>query len=182
MNTFIPFAEMKVFGKVFGVSEEESMIRTAIQNEAEILTHISFHSKGYWNYPQEYFEIWTNELTITPTYIEKNNVYVYEIDRVIVGYYSMVELPKDIDISGIKIKRGFWLEHMFIMPLHIGKGIGSKMFHHLRKLCAERGISELGILADPNSKGFYEKMGCLNVKEYPSTITNRTTPYLVLRQ
>jgi ADP-ribosylglycohydrolase len=27
----------------------------------------------------------------------------------------------------------------------------------------------VGILADPNSRGFYEKMGCTYVREYPST-------------
>ncbi len=157
------------------------MIRPAKQNEANILTKISFLSKGYWNYPQEYFEIWNNELTINPGYIEKNDVYVYENGGAVVGYYSIVELSEDIDISGIKIGKGFWLEHMFIEPLHIGKGIGSKMFHHLRKLCGEEGIIELGILSDPKSKGFYEKMGCQYVKELPSTIKNRTTPYLMLR-
>ncbi len=163
------------------VSEEVSMMRTAKKNEAEVLTKISFESKGYWNYPQEYFEIWNNELTITPGYIENNDVYVYEIDGAVVGYYSIVEIHEDIDISGIKIQKGYWLEHMFIEPLYIGRGIGSIMFRHLRASCVENGINKLRILADPNSKGFYEKMGCQYVSEYPSTIKNRTTPYLMLR-
>ncbi|MFH0783655.1 MAG: GNAT family N-acetyltransferase [Pseudomonadota bacterium] len=157
------------------------MIRTAKQNEAAVLTRISFDSKEYWYYPQEYFEIWKNELTITPDYIEKNDVYVYEKDGAVAGYYSIVYLRENIDISGITIKKGFWLEHMFIESSHIGKGIGAKMFHHLRKRCIDEGMSELGILADPNARGFYEKMGCQYVEEYPSTIQNRTTPYLILR-
>ncbi len=37
--------------------------------EAEILTEISFQSKGYWDYPPEYFDIWKDELTITGDYI-----------------------------------------------------------------------------------------------------------------
>lgn len=157
------------------------MIRPAQNDEAKILTKISFASKGYWNYPQEYFEIWKNELTISSDYIEKNNVVVFEIEGFVVGYYSIANLPEDIEISGIKIGKGYWLEHMFVEPLHIGKGIGSKMFHHLRNWCAAAGINELGILADPNSKGFYEKMGCQYVKEFPSTIRARTTPYLIFK-
>lgn len=156
------------------------MIRPAKQEEAEILTKISFESKGYWDYPPEYFEIWDNELTINPEYMENNKVFVYELDGCIVGYYSIVELPEDIEVSGIKIEKGFWLEHMFLQPMHIGKGIGSRMFHHMRKKCKAEGINKLGILADPNSKGFYEKMGCEYLGEFSSTIKNRTTPYLRL--
>jgi hypothetical protein len=55
------------------------------------------------------------------------------------------------------------------------------MFDHLRKMSCGRGIKELGILADPNSRGFYEKMGCEYKREYPSTVKNRTTPYLQLK-
>lgn len=157
------------------------MIRPAKLIESNILTKISFKSKGYWKYPPEYFEIWYNELTINPDYIEKNEVYVYEIDGAVVGYYSIVELPEDINVSGIIIGKGFWLEHMFIEPSHIGRGIGSKMFHHLRMRCGEKDVTELGILSDPNSKRFYEKMGCEYIREFPSTIKNRTTPYLMLR-
>lgn len=157
------------------------MIRPAKKSEANILTKISFESKGYWYYPQDYFDIWKNELTISADYVEKNNVFVFEQGGSVVGYYSIVELPEDIEASGIKIRQGYWLEHMFIEPLHIGKGIGSRMFQHLSNWCSEVGIKEMGILADPNSKGFYEKMGCQYVEEYPSTVKNRTTPYLVFK-
>lgn len=165
--------------KIF--SPVETMIRPAKPDDAPTLTRISFESKEHWGYPQEYFTIWKHELTINPGYIEKNNVYVYEIGGAIVGYYSIIELPEDIDVSGIKLQKGFWLEHMFIEPNHIGKGIGSTMFHHLQDRCREMGIGEIGILSDPYSRGFYERMGCRYVRDVPSTIKNRTTPYLMLR-
>jgi GNAT superfamily N-acetyltransferase len=157
------------------------MIRKAIIQEAEILTKISFGSKGYWDYPKEFYDIWSKELTISSDYIQDNDVFVFEKDGKILGYYSIVELKDNIEISGIRISKGFWLDHMFIEPRSIGKGIGTKMFFHLRKMCCSRGINELGILADPNSRGFYEKMGCEYKSEYPSTIKNRTTPYLQLK-
>ncbi len=70
---------------------------------------------------------------------------------------------------------------MFIEPLHIGKGIGSIMFNNLRERFVNEGIVEMGILSDPNARGFYEKMGCQYVREYPSTIKNRTIPYFLFR-
>lgn len=157
------------------------MIRSARNNEPHILTKISFASKGHWNYPKEYFNIWQNELTISSDYICKNDVFLFEDDGTVVGYYAIVELKEEIEVSGIRINKGFWLEHMFILPQHIGLGIGTKMFKHLQERCNTRGICDLGILADPNSRGFYEKMGCEYMGEYPSTIKNRTTPLLHLQ-
>ena len=91
-----------------------------------------------------------------------------------------MELKDDVDISGITINKGFWLDHMFIAPNQIRRGIGEKLFGHLKKKCIQKGIGDLGILADPNARGFYEKMGCAYKGEYPSPIKDRTTPFLVL--
>jgi GNAT superfamily N-acetyltransferase len=157
------------------------MIRPARDDESHILTRISFASKGYWNYPKEYFNTWKNELTISSDYIFKNDVFLFEDDGAVSGYYAIVQLKEDIEASGIRINKGFWLEHMFILPRHIGQGIGTKMFKHLQERCRTRTICDLGILADPNSRGFYEKMGCKYMGEYPSTIKNRTTPLLHLQ-
>ena len=158
-----------------------AIIRSAKNNEADVLTGISFASKGYWNYPEEYFEVWKNELTIHSEYIEENDVFVFEDRGAIVGYYSVVELKENIEVAGITINKGFWLEHMFIEPQHIGHGIGTLLFRHLREWCVTNGITELKILADPNARGFYEKMGCIYKEEHPSTIENRTTPLLHLQ-
>ena len=163
------------------VSVSNSMIRRAKIQEAEILTKISFSSKGYWNYPEEFYGIWSKELTISSDYIRKNDVFVFENESKIIGYYSIVDLKDDIEVSGIKISKGCWLEHMFIEPQRIGKGIGTKMFEHLLEWCTSQGFYKLGVLADPNSRGFYEKMGCEYKFEYPSTIKDRTTPYLHLK-
>ncbi len=156
------------------------MIRAAKSNEADVLTEISFASKGYWNYPDEYFKIWRKELTIQSAYIVENDVFVFEDKNTIIGYYSIVEINEDIEVAGITINKGFWLEHMFIEPQHIGHGIGTLLFSHLRKRCIKNGIIELKILADPNARGFYEKRGCIYIDERPSTIENRTTPLLHL--
>lgn len=157
------------------------MIRPAKETDRQRLTTISFSSKGYWKYPKEYFDIWKNELTLSSEYIQNNDVFVYEKNGLIVGYYSVVEIKENIEVSGIEIHKGFWLDHMFITPQNIGQGIGRKMFNHLRKWCQFTGVEKLGILADPNSRGFYEKMGCKYQKEFPSTISTRTTPWLVLK-
>ena len=157
------------------------MIRQAKISDFEFLTDLTFKSKDYWGYPDAFFEVWSNELKITAEYIDKTDVFIYEKGDFIVGYYSIIELKDDIEVSDVTISKGFWLEHMFIDPKSIGEGIGTKLFHHLQRRCSAKNIARLGILSDPNAIGFYEKMGCMYVGEYPSTIKNRTTPHLVLK-
>jgi GNAT superfamily N-acetyltransferase len=156
------------------------MIRAAIKEEAKILTKISFESKKYWGYPKEYFNIWKSELTIQPGYIEKNDVYLLENNGEIAGYYSVVEFCVDQPLFEMGLEKGFWLEHLFVLPCNIGQGFGTEMFDHLRRWCKSHGVSRLGILADPNAKGFYEKMRCEYQEDFPSTIANRAIPFFVL--
>lgn len=156
------------------------MIRPGKIEEAQILTNLSFESKRHWAYPEEYLDVWKHELTITSDYIKKNDVLVFESEGEVLGYYSIIALEKDIELAGIRIDKGYWLEHMFIAPEYIGRGIGSMMFDHLRKRCEMRGIRKLGILSDPNARGFYEKMGCNYQGEFPSSIAGRTTPFFIL--
>jgi GNAT superfamily N-acetyltransferase len=107
-------------------------------------------------------------------------VFVFVRGGEIIGYHSIVTLERDIEVSGIRLEKGHWLEHMFFSPKYIGQGVGRTMFDHVRKRCEVRGVAHLSILADPNSRQFYERMGCRYEREFPSTIKHRTTPLLSL--
>ena len=157
------------------------MIRKARITEAGLLTDISFASKRYWHYPDEYLLIWKDELTITTNYIENNDVWVIEDNGRVVGYYSIIFLKKPLECAQVILERGFWLEHMFLVPQAIGQGIGRVLFEHIVNCCMQNQIATLRILADPHAKGFYEKMGCTYQKDIPSTIAGRSTPLLLLR-
>jgi maltose O-acetyltransferase len=153
------------------------MIRRAQAREHEILSRISFAAKRYWKYPAHYYDIWQDELTITPAYIGSHEVYLHE-EEDIAGFYSLTELHSPLSVGEIILEAGLWLEHMFILPQYIGRGIGRKLFHHCLAGCSSKEHRTLRILADPNAAGFYTKMGCSYIKDYPSTIPGRTTPYL----
>jgi GNAT superfamily N-acetyltransferase len=137
------------------------MIRLATINDAETLTALSMQSKRHWKYPEAHYEHWRTELTVSPAYIEQNDVFVYERRGTIIGYYSLATLEKDTRVSGVSIEKGCWLDHLFVLPGYIGQGIGSTLFAHMARWCTAEGIAAVKILADPNSRGFYEKMGCL---------------------
>ncbi|GAB6194301.1 GNAT family N-acetyltransferase [Desulfocastanea catecholica] len=155
-------------------------IRRALPEDSSTLTDISFKSKKYWEYPDKYFQIWKEELTITNSYITDNFVYVFEKNSSIIAYYSIINLAEQIKIQNIYLEKGYWLEHMFVLPEYIGQNIGRQMFYHLLKTCKRQIIQEISVLSDPNSKQFYLKMGFEYIRDIPSTIKNRTTPQLRL--
>ena len=155
----------------------ECEIRSARAGDSEQLTQISLASKRYWKYPDSYLDVWREELTITPSYIEKNLVYVAEQRGVKVGYYSLVDVDAAFWAGQTYIDEGTWLEHMFIEPKQIGKGIGTLLMKHAGKVCSDRNVSTVRILADPHAKGFYEKSGAKFVRDVPSNIEGRTVAY-----
>jgi len=143
------------------------IIRKASPEESGVLTDISFASKCYWNYPEEYYEVWKDELTI----IQKHLVKVAEgDDSQILGYYSLVK--NDLWSGKVFVMEGYWLEHLFVRPEYIGKGIGTQLIKDVYKTGKELGIEKILIFSDP--KGFYDKVGAEYIKESPSSIEGRT--------
>ncbi|CUH97381.1 hypothetical protein P22_3509 [Propionispora sp. 2/2-37] len=151
-----------------------SIVREADLSESHILTDISFAAKRYWNYPKAYFEIWKDELTITPEYIQNNKVCVAEVDGRVVGYFSLVEVKRDFWAGRVFVNAGFWLEHIFIQPEYIGRGIGTQLINYLEAMCRELGVDKVRIFSDPNANGFYDKMSARYLGESPSSIEGRT--------
>jgi GNAT superfamily N-acetyltransferase len=155
------------------------MIVKAQSEQNKQLTELSNKSKMFWNYSEKAINIFRDELNISPEYIKKNEVWIYIKDKKIIGYYSLKYRNKELKFKDIVLEIGYWLDHMFILPEFIGQGYGKILFNHFNDLCLSKNVSEIMILADPNSKLFYEKMGCKYINEYPSSIPNRTTPYLL---
>ncbi|MBN2520833.1 MAG: GNAT family N-acetyltransferase [Bacteroidales bacterium] len=151
-------------------------IRIANKNEAGILTQIAFSAKRHWNYPEEYFKTWENELTIIPGYIHKNAVFVAEVDKKIVGFYSIVNNPNDFYSGKIPVEKGFWLEHIFVLPDFHKKGIGTNLIKHAINFSKKNRIKKLMIFVDPNAEGFYKKMNALYKYSSPSSIEGRKIP------
>lgn len=156
-------------------------IRRAQDGDMAYLTEISFSSKKDLAFTSEYFTIGKSQQTFTKKCLSENEVFVLEKDKEILAYYSMVNLHEPFTIGEVEIERGFWLEHMFIKPENIGEEIGNKLFSHLIDFCKENSIKEIKILTDPNSRGFFQKMGCDYIKEYPPTIKNRTALFMIYR-
>jgi len=129
-------------------------IQHATTNQAETLTQIAFAAKRHWGYPEHWIQIWSPILTITPEFIEQYETYVASITDEPAGFCA-------ISIKGDKAS----VEHMWISPEYMGKGIGAELFRYLLSRCKELGAHVLEIESDPNAQGFYERMGAKKVGE-----------------
>ena len=149
-------------------------IKRALPSECGALTEISFAAKQYWQYPREYYTIWREQLTITGRYISNNLVYCAVCDGVIAGYFAIVNVTEDFDSGRVHIHKGHWLEHIFIRPSFMYKGLGTQLMAYADQLCRERGIPCLYIFSDPYAKGFYDRLGADYIGESPSGIEGHT--------
>lgn len=62
------------------------------------------------------------------------------------------------------------LNHLWVLPEYIGKGIGKQLLQHAFERCKLLNITALKIYADPNAQTFYEKMGAKKISEYHSEL------------
>jgi N-acetylglutamate synthase-like GNAT family acetyltransferase len=137
-------------------------IRRARPDEAEVLTEIAHAAKRHWGYPENWIEHWKNDLTITPDFIRKNEMYVAVSGEEIVGCCAIVFSDKLTE-----------LEHMWIRPEHMGTGVGRALFTRARERAADLKIPSMELSADPNAEGFYQRMGAQRIGEVKSEIEGK---------
>jgi len=131
------------------------LIRHTLPEEAESLSEIAFSAKAYWGYPKHWIEIWKPQLIFEPEYFIENESWTSEIDDLPVAFYTLEE--KDGNA---------WIENLWVLPKYIGEGIGKGLFVHALSRARDLGYSKLQLESDPNSVGFYEKLGMTRIGEH----------------
>jgi GNAT superfamily N-acetyltransferase len=139
--------------------------RRATPEDAEPLTALTMASKAHWGYDQQFMERARPSLTATPEYLQANDCWVAERDGVTVGWFSLVDVPG-----------GLLLDNFWLLPAHIGFGIGRGMWHEAVNRAAAAGAERLTLEADPNAAGFYERMGAKRTGSVITASTGRELP------
>ena len=104
-------------------------------------------------------------LTVTQEYLEANDCWVAAIDGVTVGWFSLVPIPD-----------GLLLDNFFLLPAHIGSGVGRLMWVEALRLAKSAGVARMTLEADPNAAGFYERMGASRTGSVKAPATGRELP------
>ena len=116
--------------------------------DAEALTQIAHAAKRHWGYPESWIESWRDVLTMRPEFITGNVSYCAIEDDRPVGFYV---LTTEDD--------GTHLDHLWIVPDAMRRGIGTTLFEHAAAEARKLGFDSIRIEADPNAEGFYNRMG-----------------------
>jgi len=129
-------------------------VRRALPEDAAALSHIASSAKAYWGYPEHWMETWKPQLTFPPDYFSENESWIAELENIPIAFYTLQEK------NGIA-----WIENLWVLPEHIGKGIGRQLFLHALSRSREMGYLIIQLEADPNALGFYQKMGMYKIGE-----------------
>ena len=132
-------------------------IRHARPDESPQLTQLAHLAKRHWGYPPEWMDLWKDDLTISPEYIERHDAYVAEIDEEIVGV-CVLEQHGD---------RGR-LEHVWIHPMHQRQHIGQTLIETALTAAKGAGVKTVEVLSDPYAEAFYRHLGAKRTGERPA--------------
>jgi GNAT superfamily N-acetyltransferase len=120
--------------------------------DADALTEIAHAAKRHWGYPEHWIEAWRDILTMRPEFIAANIAYCAVEDGHAVGFYV---LTTEND--------GVHLDHLWIIPAALRRGIGRALFEHAVDQARAAGFDSIKIEADPNAETFYQRMGAQRV-------------------
>jgi len=127
---------------------DELVILRAAPQHADELTQTAITAKRYWGYPEHWIEAWLPLLTITPEFIEAHEVYRAVQAGVTLGFIALSFQAQTAAI-----------EHLWVLPEAMGKGVGRALFQHAVMRARSLGARRLEVESDPNAEGFYQKMG-----------------------
>lgn len=132
------------------------------------LTEITKKSKAYWGYSEEQLSKWSNNLTVTADYIEKNNVFNLVDETQIMGYYSFI----------IQDNNQVKLDNLFVLPEYIGKGFGTILMNDFLQRMRNQKCRKIILDSEPNAERFYQKIGFTKIGEFETSIKNRFMPIM----
>lgn len=147
-------------------------IRRAQPHEAELLSAIARQAKAHWSYSAAQLDAWHDALSIGAASIMSWPTWVAELDGRVAGFYALDDTPPS------------WvLEHLWVVPECMGRGVGRALLAHAAQLAAQRGAPAIDIDADPHAEAFYLVCGARRVGAIAAPIDgqpDRQRPQLVL--
>ena len=138
----------------------------ASDEDAFLLSTIAYEAKGFWDYPQAWLKLWKEDLTLSSDFLNQHHTFVISDKKDIFGFCLI-----------ISEKEFFTIEHCWISPKHIGKGLGKALLTQVLNLEKFQKQS-FQVLSDPNAIGFYEKLGFQTEKMLPGKPEGRKLPLM----
>jgi N-acetylglutamate synthase-like GNAT family acetyltransferase len=143
----------------------ESRVRPVLAADHARLRELTFASKAHWGYDHDLVRGWADELDFDCG----QELWVVEADGGIVAWAALA--PPS---GGVAV-----LDHLWVDPAAMGKGLGSRLFHVAADRARELGAERLEWSAEVNAIGFYEKVGGVKARDHV-TEWGRIAPWMGL--
>jgi GNAT superfamily N-acetyltransferase len=137
-------------------------IRRCLPEEADRLTEIAHAAKRHWGYAERHIQGWRDDLTVTPAFVAGHDVHAAVLDGRLLGFYALAARDSHME-----------MEHFWVDPPWIGRGIGRALFEHGVRRARAVGSRRIEISSDPNARGFYERMGARVTGRVPAPLDGR---------
>jgi GNAT superfamily N-acetyltransferase len=139
-------------------TEAKLTVRSALPEEARLLSELALRSKGHWGYDADFLEACRAELTLSPDYIAASPVFVLEKSRQIVGFYGLREQGGGLELL-----------YLFVEPEIVNRGYGKLLWKHAVEVAAKLGFQKISVESDPYAEAFYQAMGARRIGDVPSS-------------
>ncbi len=133
--------------------------RRAKTEESKFLSELALRSKAFWPYHPDYLVKCVDALALTEKDIAEWPVYVAEFREEVVGFFALKHISNEDR-----------LDHLWIDPRFIRKGIGRFLFLKAIEEAKNLGWLKFRIAAEPYALDFYSKMGTVHIGEIQSRI------------
>lgn len=140
------------------------IILRAEERDLKVLNTISVQSKMYWGYPEEWLQLWVDDLTVTSEYLNKNHVFKLQLNDEIIGFVALAGAGQVFEV-----------DHLWVLPPFIGKGYGKMLLKEVIDRVVAFG-AEVFVIADPNAESFYKSQGFVSYDVIESTPPGRFLP------
>jgi GNAT superfamily N-acetyltransferase len=145
----------------------EVSIRPARPDEGERLRQIAIDAKGHWGYDPGWIHSWAAQGDFSPKALLSKPVLVAESEGRAVGFAALI--PQ----GTVAV-----LDDLWVVPAWIGRGVGTQLFAACVARARELGAERMEWEAEPNSVGFYEKLGARYLRDSEQTMMNRIVPVM----
>ena len=147
---------------------DETAVRPAQPHEAETLTALALRSKGHWPYGEDLMAVFRRTIVLTAQDIAEHEVLVHETDGIVDGVALLIVEGADAE-----------LDHLWVDPAAMGRGIGRRLFGAMADRARRLGADRIVLNSDPYAEPFYRHLGAVRVGDHPvQEIPGRTIPRL----
>lgn len=136
-----------------------------------MLHELAIRSKSHWGYDAAFMALTAPKLALPGEWFTSGRVLAADLNGAAVGVAAILP-PNDAGIAE--------LEHLFVDPPAMGRGIGAALLEAAVAMARADGAVTMQALADPQAQGFYARHGFRHKAEAPSdAIPGRTLPLMV---